>query len=420
MSKRSLTPKTGKNGRKCHPVLKNPLILTVCITLTVLILFGSVLGAVIGVRNSRALASLGGTRLDRSAAAYLATTYKTTFIRYLMNSGHTDAADTPEFWGSTDGEGNGYADMLRTETEKYIRQTVAGAALFDRYFTLNADDKRVIKETAEDMLANIAGGNEKKFDELASPMGFDFDGFVDAITLLYKSEQVRLRLYGADGSTLRADAYTTEREKYFAEFAYVKLLFIRTTYEYEVDENGEYLRDADGNFVKRPLTAEERAEREADVTTMNRAFGDLKQGVVDSLDEVLLTTMLAKYDFDDYTLTGYFFAPASTYTQGFMTEVSREVVERALSLGVGEGCVSETEYGTCFIYRDEPIARAYDSDTFELFFTDFYSDAADYLYLDAVASLAEEVELKDNFFERVDVVALPHNWEIVLRSGFGG
>ena len=423
MSKKNKTKRVSKKeerAAKLPPVLKNPLALTVVLTLLVLIIFGAIGGSVIGVRNSRALISHGGTRVEASAAAYLATTYKSTYLNYLWRNGVLYADDTTEFWAEEADDGVTYGEHLRHETEQYLRQIVAGAYQFDRNFTLSKEDKRLIKDTALDLLSNVAGGDKRRFNEIGAPMGFDYNGFVDAITLLYKSEQAQLRLYGNGGSVLASGAYPAECNKYYSTFAYTKLLFIRTDYEYETDEKGEYIRDEGGNYVTRPLTNEEKSERETDIAEIRAAIRALEEGGDDQMNEGFFNSMLARYNFDDYTLTGYFFAPAASYTQGFASEVSAEVVDEAYGMQIGEFSEVDTEYGLCFIYRGEPVANGYKSSTYEVFFSDFYSDASNYLYLDAIVALSESVKIKDKYYDKIDIVTLPYNWEIVLRSGFGG
>ena len=79
----------------------------------------------------------------------------------------------------------------------------------------------------------------------------------------------------------------------------------------------------------------------------------------------------------------------------------------------------DTEYGLCFIYRGALISGAYASDTFEVFFTDFFEDAARTLYLENLADVAQSVTVKDRLFELVDILELPYNWEYVIREGAG-
>lgn len=78
--------KNAKKGETRHPVLKNPIFVTVALTLSLVILFTGVTGIILAVRNARALVSYGGVRIEKSAAAYLATTYKRSFISKKIRS----------------------------------------------------------------------------------------------------------------------------------------------------------------------------------------------------------------------------------------------------------------------------------------------------------------------------------------------
>ena len=116
MSKNKKRKKLGE----AFPLIKNPIILTVAITLIAVILFGSVTGIIIAVRNHRAIITVGGVRIEKSTAAYLATSYKTTFMqKYKAN-------DTQTFWDSEYKDGKTYGQLLFEETEAYIREVAVG------------------------------------------------------------------------------------------------------------------------------------------------------------------------------------------------------------------------------------------------------------------------------------------------------
>ena len=400
--------------------MKNPILMTVAITLAFVILLGAVAGIIIGVREARALVSYGGVRIEESAAAYLATTFKTSF------KGKYNAVDHPEFWAGEYENGMTYGELLEKETEEYIRSVAVGAYLFDRYATLTREEKRNIKELAASAILDFGFADKKEFNDRAAEYGFDYNGFVDALTLIYKNEQAKRRIYGDGGSVLAAGGFASECEKYYSAYAYAKILIIRTEYEYDVDENGRYTVDNDGNIVTRPLTSEELEQRNADIAEIREAMIALENGTDGQMTEAFLDTMLKKYNIDDYTTTGYYFSPVdgvtglpfASATQAFVKQMGAEMLEFIYTREIGEFAEITVDGGVCFIYRGQPASGAYSSMTYEYFFEDFYSDAANYLYATAVSEMSAEVTVKDKYYSLIDIVALPYNWELVIRSGF--
>ena len=68
----------------------------------------------------------------------------------------------------------------------------------------------------------------------------------------------------------------------------------------------------------------------------------------------------------------------------------------------------------CFMYKSEVARGAFaDADLYD-FFTDFYSDAADYVHAKTLSALAPDVKVKDLFYE-INVASIPHNDKHVIR-----
>ena len=410
----------GKNAKNTRPVLKNPIFITVAATLALVIILGAVSGILIAVRNSRALISVGGVRIEKSAAAYLATTYKKSFKEKYK------AVDHPEFWKSEYENGVTYGELLERETEAYLREVAVGAYLFDRYSSLTRGEKKRIKELAASAIIDFGCADKRDFNERAAEMGFDYDGFVDALTLIYKMEQAQRRIYGDGGSTLASGAFKSEAERYYSGYVFVKLLIIRTEFEYKLDDKGNFTVDENGELEKRELTAEELATRNADIAEIRDAIIALQNGTDGQMTEMFFDTMLAKYDLDDYTRTGYYFSPVDAVTgipfaeatATFAKQMGTELLEFAYTREIGEFAEIAVDGGVCFVYRGQLTSGAYSSSTHEYFFSDFYSDAANYLYAASLGELADDVVVKPKYYELIDIKALPYNWEFIIRSGF--
>ena len=150
------------DGRKNTPKKKpNPLFLTVVITVALALLFGAVMGIILAVRNARAVVSYGGVRMDKGVASYLAATYKDIYIKKLIDN-QIYAYDHEEFWKEEYEEGVTFGELLRSETENYIRSVAVGAYLFDRYSTLSREEKKNIRDAAEAVLSDKAGGDRTR------------------------------------------------------------------------------------------------------------------------------------------------------------------------------------------------------------------------------------------------------------------
>ena len=86
---------------------------------------------------------------------------------------------------------------------------------------------------------------------------------------------------------------------------------------------------------------------------------------------------------------------------------------------VGEYAEFDTEYGICFARCAGADKNAYKQDSLSVFFSDFYSDAANYLYEEACLELMPEVLVKDKYGEVIDSVKIQANGEFVIPALFG-
>lgn len=394
---------------------KRLLIVLVSVFVGAVVLFGAVFGIIAAVRNARAAMKYRSTYLSAGVASYLASTYKTDFIKGLG----IEVTDTPDFWNSEYKDGISYADTLRQETERYIRNVVAGSYLFDRYATLTSYERAAIKNAAEERLDYLYNGDKNKFNSDTSMMGFDYSDFLDATEMLYKYGRARNAIYGDNGEVLTAAAYYRECDKYYKQYSHVKLLFIRTESEFVTDENGNRVTE-NGKDKTEPLNSFEKAERLGDIADIAAAIDALKSGENMQMTPLLFDTYLEKYSYDiEFDRGGYYFAPDSEYTSLFINNPDgiddyKEIALTALSMEEGEYEKVQYGDGICYIYKYEREAGAYAFGRYSDFFSDFYSLAADYLYFENLNAISEEVEIRDKF-RAIDPVNLPYNTYITAR-----
>ena len=163
--------------------------IVICSLLAAVLILGAAIGVASAIREASSVVSYSGVTVDRGVASYLISTYKSTYISSLRASG-IFVTDAPFFWERVaEGyEDTTYGDLLRQECEKYVRSVAVCAYLFDRYSSLNSAAREWIDKNVKEVLEYKAEGSVKKFNELSSEMGFDYDDFREATELLYKAE----------------------------------------------------------------------------------------------------------------------------------------------------------------------------------------------------------------------------------------
>ena len=380
---------------------KRLIIISVSVFIGLVLLFGIVLGTVSIIRTSSAAMSYRGATVSLPVANYLASVAKYNLMTSLASRG-VEVEDTPEFWASSpEGENTTYGLMLRSGTEEYIRRVLVGSYLFDKNTSLTKADKESIKNATAEILDYKAGNSKAQFNELTESMGFDYADFEKAAHLIYKYEMSQSVIFGFDGAALAGGGFAEECNEFFSTYTRAKLIFIRTRDHYAKNEEtgkDELIDYTDG----------ERAEIEAGIA---------------EIDALITAKEMTESRFDAYLLSesekdgmnvkgGYYLAPTSHHTYN-LSLAYPDVVKSALGMKEGEYARVDTEWGVCFIYKCEREAFAYALGTNSMFFADFYSDAADYLYDREIAKYTKDVKVSDKF-RSVDFVALPYNYDLVL------
>ena len=237
--------KTGKS--------KKIFLIFTAIFLGLVLLLGIVLGTVSAIRDSRSVMSYKGIYLEEGVVNYLATSYKYTLMSTLRKLG-INCTDTESFWQRKADATKTYADVLRENTDRYVKSVLVGSYMFDRNTKLSRSDKRVIENSISQVLEYKADGDVDKFNEISAPMGFDYDDFEKAAELMYKFEMAQTVIFGYEAAALQSGGFYAECDEYFEEnYSRVRLLIIRT--------DGELVTDPDtGKETLREYTSEEKAE----------------------------------------------------------------------------------------------------------------------------------------------------------------
>ena len=405
MNKNSKTNNTGKRA----------LIIFIAAFLSLALVLGATLGVIAIVKRAGSVVSYDGVTMNKEVASFFVSRFKVEYISALRSSG-VNATDTEAFWSSKDDTGATYGESFRTLAEQYLKEVVATAYLFDRYAKLNKEDKEKIKATCRDVLEYQAGGDEDKFNETAAKYGFDYDSFCDAVELLYKSTSSYSAIYGADGTGIYGD--NASCEKYLSEYSHVQFIFIRTSQKLTTD--------SDGNTVLVDLTESERAERAALIDTLAKAIDATKTGADGQMTPAMFEIYLdKKYNDGDTSMnsTGYYLHE-NAETTAELAVAFPEVVKVALEMENGQfekvvtTTVDEDNLigmdAVCFIYKYVPTSGAYKTPSLERWFSDFYSDASEKMFVESVSALIKDAKTTDKLSE-LDIVAIPKNTELVPR-----
>lgn len=384
---------------------KKVLLIFTAVFLGCVLLVGIVFGTIAIVRNSTAVMKYKGVYLNEGVANYLAASYKYDFMSTLNKNG-VECYDTESFWQRDAGDGRTYGDILKENTEKYLKSVLVSNYLFDRNTRLNKSDKAAIEKAISEVIEYRADGDVDRFNEIGESMGFNYRDFVKAAELLYKAQMAESVIFGFDGSALASGGFTSECEEYFqSSYSKVRLMIIRT--------DGELVTDSEtGRQELLPYTD---AEREAVLAKIDTIRERIASGQMNR--ESFIWHIENEYPTGTVNdQTGYYFSSTSAYSQNFAKEGAPEVVKKALSMKVGEYGECEVDIGVCFIYKCELDPGAYSGYTVSHFFEDFYKNAAPYIYNQSVEVYLSDVKVKAKY-NAANVVTQPYNKELLIKFG---
>lgn len=384
---------------------KKVFLIFTAIFLGAVLLTGIVIGTVSAIKESRSVMSYKGIYMYDGVANYLAASYKYTFKATLTKLG-INGADTESFWGRDAGGGKTLGDVLKENTDRYIKSVLVGSYMFDRNTRLTKNDKDVIANSVSQVLEHKAGGDVDTFNEIAEPMGFDFDDFERAAELIYKYEMAQTVIFGYDAAALQTGLFSTQCDEYYREnYSRVRLLIIRTDGEWATDpETGKQVLDEydDG----------EKAEALAKIQDIREKIADGRMN-----EDAFIWHIQNEYPTDQVNdEKGYYFSASSAYSHNFANEGALSVVRLALSSKVGEYSECELDIGTCFIYKCELEEGAYASYVLERFFEDFYVNAAPTIYADSLVEYFDGIKVSDRY-DSGAVVTLPYNYQLGVFFG---
>lgn len=400
---------------------KRIIIIFVSAFLAAALLFGIVLASVMLAKNASYAVKLDNVGITEGVANYFVTEFKAEYIKKL-NSAGVIASDTAAFWNSpyinSTVSTSTHGDYLKYYVENSIKSLIASNIIFDKYAKLTSADKNKIAITVDEILEYRANGSKAQFNADTEQYGFGYNDFKRGIEMLYKANVCASRIFGTTGDNVRnfpefCDEFfmgsdTLEGYKRF------KIVFVRTQDTFLLDENGNRVKDENGNDKLRYLTAEEKAQRLEYINLLESCIEGFKNGTVAT--EVFDETAEKVYKYNDNLTSDYkdyYLYSNSSFVSEF-GEVFSDVTEAAFGLSVGEvtsveygAVMSDTEGGSfvgkVYIYRVATDADAYKRTDEAGFFTDFNKLAASALYSRWSNEYAKEVELRAKW-ENINII----------------
>ncbi len=360
------------------PKKNRALLIIVCIFLSALFCFGAVLVTVNLVRNARYVASYDGYGMDEGVIAYFASAYKMSYVSNLPPDEAARAERDEDFWDSIpEGGTRTYGEDLKLGFENYVREILVANAL---YLSAGADYSEQVERAVSYITDDAAfGGSIDAFNLAVAEYGFDYDDLTDAAELYYRYLKAARSIYGEVGEYVSVAGCS----EYLKTYSHVKMIFVESSYLSE-NKNGS---GADIAALRSAMAAGLVSEEQIDYLMKHNSIKI--EGGVDG---------------------EYYFGVSSEFTVkiGSTHPDIHAVLEKALTMSVGECAEMPYPNGVCFIYRCAPEEGVYANSDYDLYFEDFYIDAADYLYKKEVKSLLPEVKIKESFFD-VDIVSMPKN-----------
>ncbi len=325
--------------------------------------------------------------------------------RYLSE---TRGSDTPSFWASSAGDGKTHETACREYAERYMRETVAAASLFESLGgSLTEAERADLTKRHKELADRYEIDSRREFDRLAEKLGFSYSTLRKA--LLYEKEAELL-------SSLLVLKDTDIEEYYNEAYRHVLIIEVRTKNRYIMDGEGDLEQDLEtGDYLLHELTEAERAEAEAKLARIRgslAADGSLNNFMALQAEQGLnedVNILQGRY------ADGYFFAPAAEFNDYFkkgLPEGSNDIVGGILQQEKGSWREYNAVNSVLFVYVTGGTAdgdRPYEKKQNEDFFHDIRSDAVVWLYRNEVSRRAAEIKIDRARADAFDLVKMGTN-----------
>lgn len=364
----------------------------ICVSIALALVVGFTFALISGIKSAWALVKYDGITIDEGGVNYLAAYYKTIYIRDMRIIG-VNAADTEEFWQSKTPSGITYGEDFNKSFANYLRSVVAAASIYQSYSKYTKDDRKIVRQTSNDILRDCAEGSVDVFNEITEKYGFDYSDFQRTVGILYRAEHAIDAVYGKGGEGIKEK--TELCEEYLEKYTHVSLLFVHLNNE---------------------MTEEELSAKQEIIDTLSMAIEAKNTKTDGAITEEMFENYLLNSDGDPAMFSsGYYFRRGAEKTKEF-SESYPEILDASILMSVGDYKMVECSTGVCFIYKSDVKSGAY-ADESNPYFSDFYSSAASYHYAKLLSSTMSEVEFVGRY-EKRNPSKIPIMNEFIIK-GFG-
>lgn len=361
-----------------------------------------ILGLILLLNAPKTVLRVGGIEVKEDLYAYFLSYGKYNYLK------ETRGSDTPSFWASSAGDGKTHEAACREYAERYMRETVAAASLFEQLGgSLTEAEREALTKRHKELADQFEISSKRDFNRLSEKLGFSYSTLRKA--LLYEKEAELL-------SSLLVLKDTDVDRYYREQYRHVLIIEVRTVNRYIMDEEGDLEQDlTTGDYLLHTLTEAERAEARAKI---ERIRGSLTEN--GSLNNFMALQAEAGLNEDINILRGrytdgYFFAPSSDFKDHFQNGLpagSDNVAAGIFGQEKGSWHMYNAVNSVLFVYVTGGTAdgdRPYEDKANEDFFHDIRSGAVAWLYGSEVSRKADTVKIDRSRADAFDLVKMGTN-----------
>lgn len=373
----------------------------------------------------------------------------------LAYNGMDVTSDT--FWSSyTSIDNTTYAQYYTSQVLQGLREIAAALILYEKEgLSLSKEDKEDIDAWIEQIVTDSGDGSENKVNSLLAAYGANLTTLRDAAEIEAKIAQLKLHLYGENGSLISS----TAKEEFYQATYYrgYQMLIANYYYEHDVDTDGEtiyYVKDKDG-YASAKIAYDTEKGTETEETDINgdtvyrgedgRIAYDAENGVPnyhysdeekkepikvnytkEKMDKRLLAANeIAKNckgdtaaflqciedwsdnsDFtDQYAPNGMYFCTAASYG-----EVFRDFATELADLKEGDIVLLTTDEGYYLLQRAPLDSAAWQEEANETWFSTFTELIMEYMLQQRTAEYLTEVTVDEALAATVDITSVDPNY----------
>lgn len=341
--------------------------------------------------ESSVVLSLHNHNIGEDMYHLLFATYK---ARYL--SMYKEAKDTSAFWNAEHSSGVTNAEWMDSLIRDNIRMYLRAQWLFANEGPSNFDYDAALEKIdgyIDDMITELCSGSRKDFEAQLSEYGASIETFREMLLGEEKMSQLFTYYYGKNGTI----SVSNEQRDTFYRENYVRFIQLNINDEYAyVEKDGAYVQDQYGKYKTRPLTEDERAEKERILTEID---ANLSAG--ESLEQ-----LYKKFSENKDYPGGYYFSRAS------VGKYDETIVEAAFALEEGAQTKLHTEHGTFYIKRTPLDDGGYALTANADFFADFDSSVKNAIYDELLKSGFGEITSNAGKEKALSVTNVKANFDL--------